>query len=150
MPERRNQCVPMPPARFRPKQRGRSPKQTPPAPTPAPPVSVSAHTLATPPCSISISTCSPRPRFALLVPHLFTYFTARYVQLRPARLDELLTPDAFRAASEPLFDNSHVDRNLRTPIVFPRCDLGPVFLNALFYATVWSSTGVDRRWSTFC
>ena len=91
--------------------------------------------LATQSLSVAARNCSVRPEFAIPISHPFTLFAADHVRLSPSRLDELFKSNAFRAASEPLFDNSHVDGNLSMHLVFPTCESESVFLNALIYAT---------------
>ncbi len=68
--------------------------------------------------------------------HPFTPFAARYVRLPVARLDCLFKSNAFRTASEPLFDPSHVDSALSMHAVFPHSEEEPAFLNALLYSVV--------------
>ena len=68
--------------------------------------------------------------------HPFTSFAAKYVRLPVARVDHLLKSNAFRTASEPLFDPNHVDSDLSMHAVFPHSEEEPAFLNALLYSIV--------------
>ncbi|RFU33050.1 hypothetical protein B7463_g3289, partial [Scytalidium lignicola] len=68
--------------------------------------------------------------------HPFTDFAAKHVRLSVSRLDHLFKSDAFRVASNPLFDSSHADAALNIHAVFPQGEEEPVFLNALLYSTV--------------
>ena len=81
----------------------------------------------------TIFSCPAQPLTFL---HPFTPFAARYVRLPVARLDSLFKSNAFRTASEPLFDPSHVDSALSMHAVFPHSEEEPAFLNALLYSVV--------------
>ena len=76
------------------------------------------------------------PARPLLSWHPFTPFAAKYVSLPVARLDGLFKSDAFRTASEPLFDTSHADSPLNLHAVFPHSEEDPTFMNALLYSTI--------------
>jgi hypothetical protein len=99
-----------------------------------------AVALATPIACTSSSSLvfggSPSLVCSLTYSHPHTHVTAKCVQIPPDRLDALFKSDAFRTASEPCFDSSHVDATLNMHAVFPGCADEPVFLNALVYATV--------------
>ena len=68
--------------------------------------------------------------------HPFTSFAAKHVPLPIARLDRLFKSNAFRTASEPLFDPNHVDSALSMHAVFPHSEEEPAFLNALLYSMI--------------
>ena len=59
------------------------------------------------------------------------HYAEKCVRLPVSRIDNLLKSDAFRIASAPLFDGSHVDTILDMRAVFPQSEAEPIFLNAL-------------------
>jgi hypothetical protein len=63
--------------------------------------------------------------------HPYTRYAEKCVRLPVSRIDNLLKSDAFRTASAPLFDGSHVDTILDMRAVFPQSEAEPIFLNAL-------------------
>ncbi|KFZ25251.1 hypothetical protein V502_00265 [Pseudogymnoascus sp. VKM F-4520 (FW-2644)] len=77
-----------------------------------------------------------QPSQSITFRHPFTHIAAKYVHLSVHRLDNLFKSDAFRFASNPVFDGSHVDAALNMRAVFPQSEEEPVFFNALLYSTV--------------
>lgn len=97
-----------------------------------------ADTTTSPDTVLAASPKRPSPTLGLplVISHPFTYQASRSVDIPSSRLDQLFKSDAFRSASEPLFDGTHVDSILNMPAVFPDCAEEPVFLNAMVYAAV--------------
>jgi hypothetical protein len=77
---------------------------------------------------------SPLP--SITFRHPYTHHAQKCVPLSVSRIDNLLKSEAFRTASAPLFDGSHVDTVLDMRAVFPQSDQEPIFLNALLYSIV--------------
>ncbi|KAH8816972.1 hypothetical protein F5884DRAFT_853403 [Xylogone sp. PMI_703] len=85
-----------------------------------------------------LTSCSPssNPARPITFQHPLTRLARKYVSLPECRIDDLFKSDAFRLASEPLFDSSHVDAALNVHAVFPEVDDSPVFLHAILYSTI--------------
>ncbi|UKZ66041.1 uncharacterized protein TrAtP1_007223 [Trichoderma atroviride] len=73
---------------------------------------------------------------SITVNHPFTYIAGKHVHLSVSRLDFLFKSEAFRYASNPVFDASHVDAALSMASVFPRCEDEPLFLNAVVFSII--------------
>ncbi|KAK1241038.1 LOW QUALITY PROTEIN: hypothetical protein MKX08_001012 [Trichoderma sp. CBMAI-0020] len=73
---------------------------------------------------------------SITVNHPLTYIAGRHVRLPVSRLDFLFKSEAFRYASNPAFDASHVDAALSMAAVFPLCEDEPLFLNALVFSII--------------
>lgn len=72
--------------------------------------------------------------FALLAESHISGFSVEY-------LNDLFRSKSFKAASEPLFDPSHVDSQNNMQSVFPACDDDPLFYHALVYSMIRSLSG---------
>lgn len=77
-----------------------------------------------------------RPARSITFSHPLTALAVKHVRLAPYRLDHLFKSDAFRTASEPLFDTSHVDSPRNMHAVFPNSAQEPAFFNALLYSII--------------
>ena len=73
----------------------------------------------------------------LTVTHPFSQVAQRHIRwLSTAFFDCLFKSDAFRSASEPLFDPNHADASFNMQTVFAHCDDDPLFYHALAYSMV--------------
>jgi hypothetical protein len=76
----------------------------------------------------------------LTVTHPFSHVAKKHIQWLPtAFLECLFKSDAFRSASEPLFDPNHADASFNMQTVFAHCDDEPLFYHALAYSMIQSA-----------